>query len=658
MSVNLYDNVTFTVEIGFATSSGNNKVPIGGLLTDIVWTDVTEYVRDVSTKRCRNSELDEFSTSTAQLTLSNGDRRFDPEYADGPYFGKLTPGRPIKVLASYGLEQYPIFFGFIDEWNQDYYYKFDSTVSITASDSFKILNSLQLDSYWNYQITQDNPSTWLKLSEATGALVALDTAQLSTGMNWVTTAGATSSAQSAQGIIFDSVDGAAAFDGTRGLIIRPGLPNPIRFFPANTERTLEFCFTTTTTADGSYGMARVGSLETVIGVGMVVSGGVGTIKIWRGSISGINQVNIFNSSVIVNDGKLHHVVVPLSGGFVSPPVLPKVDNVNTAQGTTRTWTADFDNPVNLYDSFGLAMMDLSGDNFSSPFTGVMDEIVVHRKTLTNTEIANHYEIVSGTYLAGQTTSQRIASLLDMGSWMSDAREIGAGNARVQAIRTGGKSLLAALKECEAAEQGRLFIDASGKVKFIPRLAISTTAIYNTSQVTYGDGSGEKPYSDIQYSYNDRLIYNRVTISKKDGGNYTAEDTLSQEEYFIRVRSSDDLIVESETILQDLAFAQLLAYKEPKLRVDSLTLNPRKADVDLYTGILENDLGTRMTVIRRPQGVGDPINQVVLLEGVSHAISSDTWTTTYSLAPSSVDYFVLDSASLGILDVNVLGFEER
>jgi hypothetical protein len=125
-----------------------------------------------------------------------------------------------------------------------------------------------------------------------------------------------------------------------------------------------------------------------------------------------------------------------------------------------------------------------------------------------------------------------------------------------------------------------------------------------------------------------------------------------------VRSSDDLIVESETILQDLAFAQLLAYKEPKLRVDSLTLNPRKADVDLYTGILENDLGTRMTVIRRPQGVGDPINQVVLLEGVSHAISSDTWTTTYSLAPSSVDYFVLDSASLGILDVNVLGFEER
>jgi hypothetical protein len=656
MSVNLYDNVTFTVEIGFATSSGNNKVPLGGLLTDIVWTDVTNYVREVSTQRGRNSELDEFSTGTSQITLSNRDRRFDPEYSAGPYFGELTPGRPVRVRGKYSTgSTFDLFFGFIDDWQQNYFIPNDSTVTISASDAFKILNSLQLDSYWNYQITQDNPSTWLKLSEATGSLVALDATQLTTGMNWVTTAGAISSAQSVQGIIFDSVDGAASFDGTRGLIIRPGLPNPIPFFPANTERTLEFCFTTTTTADGNYGMAKVDSLETVMGVGMVVSGGVGTLKIWRGSISGINQVNIYTSSVVVNNGELHHVVVPLSGDFVSPVVLPKVDNVNTSLTTTRTWTEDFDNPVNFFDSFGLPMTQLSGDNFSLPFTGVLDEIVVHRKNLTNTEIANHYQIVTGTYLAGQTTSQRIASLLDMGSWMSDGRELGVGNSTVQAIKTSNKTLLSAMKECEEAEQGRLFIGPNGKVKFIGRQEINTTTIYNTSQRTYGDSGSELPYTDIQFAYNDRLISNRVTVSKENGGSFIANDTASQSEYFIRAKNLSDLIVESERFLSDLAIAQVATYKQPELRVQSLEVNPRPKPASLYPAVLSDDVGLRVTVVRRPQSVGSAISKSLILEGVGHSITTDNWVTQYSFSPVPPDYFVLDSETFGVLDQNLLGY---
>jgi hypothetical protein len=653
MSVTLYDNVTFTVEIGFATSSGNNKVPLGGLLTDIVWTDVTDYVREVSTQRGRNSELDEFATGTARLTLSNRDRRFDPEFSTGPYFGELTPGRPIRVRGKYATgATFDLFFGFIDDWQQNYFNPSDSTVTISASDAFKVLNSLQLDSYWNYQITQDNPSTWLKLSEATGSLVALDTTQLTTGMNWVTTAGATSSAQSVAGIIFDSVDGAAAFDGTRGLIIRPGLPNPFNTIPAAYNRTLEFTFTTTTTTDGNYGMAVVGQAETVMGVGMVVSGGIGTLKIWRGSIAGINQVEIYTSSVRVNDGLMHHVVVPLYGVYVAPAVLPKVDNVNTTLSTSRTWTAGFDN---RFDSFGLPMSQLSGDNFASAFVGVMDEIVVHRKTLTSAEITVHYQTVLGTYLVGQTSSQRIATLLSMGSWMSDGSDLGVGNSTVQAIQTGGKTLLSAMKECEAAEQGRLFIAPNGKVKFIGRQEINTTTIYNTSQRTYGDSGSELPYTEIQFAYNDRLISNRVTVSKNNGGSFTANDTASQGEYFIRAKNLSDLIVESERFTSDLALAQVGTYKQPQLRVESLQVSPRSRPASLYPGVLSDDVGVRVTVIRRPQSVGSAITKSLILEGVAHSITTDNWVTSYSFSPVPANYFVLNSATFGVLDQNLLGY---
>jgi hypothetical protein len=656
MTRTLFDNIQITVQIGFDTTSGANKVPLGGNLSDIIWYGVDEYTRSVNITRGRSSELDEFTTGTAQIVLSNKNRFFDPEYNFGPFYGKITPGRPIRVMANDDIREYPIFFGFIDEWDQDYDYTFDATVSITASDAFKVLNSIELDSFWDYTIKQDNPIFWLKLSEATGSTVALDSEGKVSGFTWVDLDGDPSEARGTSGLITDSDEGAAQFTGTNGIVLPFPGPTVFKGSPNDIDVTLEFLFTTDLEANDDYGMVRIGAYEVVIGAGLDVTDGVGTIKVWQGSVSGINSVYVWTSTVKVNDGLPHHVIIPLWGSSYSPARKPRVDGVEmTLQPSFSFWTV-FD-PVPTLE-IGLPMTQLTANNFPEPFTGTIGQVVLHPRTFTDSEMIEHYQIATDRYLAGQLSSNRITTLLDMASWMFDARDIGLGDASVQAIRTGGKTLLQALKEVEAAEQGRLFIDPAGKVKFIPRLAISTTAIYNTSQVTYGDGPGEKPYSDIQYSYNDRLIYNRVTISKREGGNYTANDTFSQGEYFIRVKTSDDLIVESETILQDLAFAQLLAYKEPKLRVQSLTLNPRKGGVDLYTGILKNDLGTRMTVIRRPQGVGNPINQVVLLEGVSHQISSDTWTTNYSLAPSAVDYFVLSSASLGIMDVNVLGFEER
>lgn len=652
MSKLLYDGVTVTVEIGFSTSGGANKVPLGGTLSQIVWTDVTEWVRSVQTKRGRNSELDEFSTGTASIVLSNADRRFDPEYSSSPYFGAVTPGRPVRIRAAYSSTSKNLFFGWIDEWPTDYNYSFDSVVTVQASDAFKVLNQLTLDSFWNYTVKKDNPKTWLRLGEATGSSVAIDATSNVTGMNWVTTSGVAATGKSAAGLVFDSTNGAASFDGSSGLELRPGLPKPAATIPDSYKRTLEFTFTTNTTTDGSYGMACVDSGEIVMGVGMVVSSGVGTLKVWRGSIGGIGSVNIFTSTVRVNDDNVHHVVVPLYGAFVAPTVAPKVDNVDMTLTTGRTWTAGYDTPV---DTIGLAMNKLDGDNFASPFTGVIDEFIVHSKTLTAADITAHYQLVIGSYLAGQAASARATLLLDMASWMSDARAIGTTSSTVQAIETAGKTVLDALKECEAAEQGRLFIDPDGKVKFIGRHEIATTTVYNTSQRTYGDAGSELPYSDIQFMFNDRLIANRVTVSKNNGGEFTVDDVASQGEYFIREKTISNLIVQSELFLRDLALAQVDTYRTPELRVESLQVKPRTIPGSLFVPVLSDDVGVRVTVKRRPQNVGSPISKTLILEGVEHSIENDDWVTRYSFSPTPVDYFILDSASFGVLDVNVLGY---
>jgi hypothetical protein len=654
MSVNLYDNVTFTVEIGFATSSGNNKVPLGGLLTDIVWTDVTEYVREVSTQRGRNSELDEFSTGTAQLTLSNGDRRFDPEYSAGPYFGELTPGRPIRVRGKYSTgSTFDLFFGFIDDWQQNYFIPNDSTVTISASDAFKVLNSLQLDSYWNYDTEKDNPSFWLKLAEATGSTVALDSSGRGINFDWVDTGGNPSSAVSTSGLLADSSDTAAVFDGTKGLLSNSSAFSVLTGTPTQLDVTLDFVFSTELDVNNDYGMIRVGVGETVIGVGLDVTGGIGVIKVWQGDVGGFDTVFVWTSTVPVNDGLTHHVTVPLRGNLYSPARKPRVDGVEMTQAAgLRTYTSS---TSDSFITIGLPMTQLSSDNYPEPFTGTIGPIVLHSKTLTTAEMTKRYELVVGTYLAGQLSSARISTLLDMASWMTDARDIGTGNSTVQAIQTNGKTLLAALKECEAAEQGRLFINPSGQVKFISRQAINTTTIYNTSQRTYGDSGSELSYTDINFAYNDRLISNRVTVSKENGGSFTANDTASQGEYFIRAKNLSDLIVESERFLGDLALAQVDTYKQPELRIQSLQVNPRSNPASLYPGVLSDDVGVRVTVVRRPQSIGSAISKSLILEGVGHSITTDNWITDYSFSPVPPDYFVLDSTTFGVLDENLLGY---
>lgn len=653
MSVTIADGVVFTVEIGFSTTSGNNKVPLGGSLTDIVWTDVSQYVRDVSTKRGRNNELDDFSTGSATVVFSNADRRFDSEYTAGPYYGKLTPGRPIRIRAQYGAGLTTnLFFGFVDSWEQQYIYPADATATVTASDAFKIFNLLNLPSYWDYLISKDAPTCWFKLNEGAGVSTALDTQNNVSGLSWVNTSYVATVGDSAPSLLVNVPDTAAKFDGTRGLAFYPYLPKLLTT-PAAYRRTLELWISTETTTDGSYGIAKVGANETVMGVGMVVSSGVGTIKIWRGSISGVSQVNIYTSSVVVNDGEPHHITVPLYGDFESPTILPKVDDVNTTNVDTVVWTADSDDPQP--DTFALPMGQLASNNFASPFTGVIDEIVVHNKSLNAATNTAHYLTGLGTYLSGTTTSARITELLNIASWMSDGTDLTTGNSTVQGINTTGKTLLSALKECETAEQGRFFISRDGKAKFISRHSVSTVSTYNTSQRTFGDSSGELPYTDIDFEYNDRLISNRFTVSRVNGGTFTADDTTSQNEYFIRATNISNLITDTDRFSQDVATAQVDTYKQPALRINTLKVNPRSQPTTLYASVIGDEIGTRFTVVRRPQSVGSAISKELLLEGIEHNITPTNWETVYSFSPVPTNYFVLDSSVFGRLDINVLGY---
>jgi hypothetical protein len=112
--------------------------------------DISEWVRNFSTSQGRRRELERFSTGTAQITLDNRDRRFDPTNTSSPYYNAtvgvtgIVPSIPVVIRATWDGTQYPIFRGFIDSWKFDYSSAGigDATATITCSDAFKAFSSV------------------------------------------------------------------------------------------------------------------------------------------------------------------------------------------------------------------------------------------------------------------------------------------------------------------------------------------------------------------------------------------------------------------------------------------------------------------------------------------------------------------------------------
>lgn len=658
MSVTLADGVVLTVEIGFSTSAGSGTVPLNSTLASITFTDVSSDVRACSIKRGRSSELDSFTTGSCQIVFGNANRKYDPENASGTFYNKLTPGRPIRIKATPpGGVATSIFFGFVDQWNQQYTNPRDATAIVTASDAFKVLNLITLPSYWEYSVrSRGIAAYWLRMDESTGASAVFDCLQLINAGNYKTPAGAATTAVSGSSLVENDSNTSAVFDGTRTVVI------PSQSILAGS--IVNLWIQTTTTTTGSYGIYTFfgGSGAFPSCIGMDVSGSSGTIRIsftqtQFGPYPGITSTVL--SSVVVNDGKPHHIMFGsdiVSGGGIDL----YVDGVRaTTSGSGADWTDSVTREqYGIARTFAVNTTLTSGVDFTSNFVGTIDDIVGYAISLGSpivaADVSTNYAIGKGTYLTGNTASARITSLLTMAGWMSDGTNLTTATSTVQGIDTQGKTLLSALKECEAADQGRLFADGSGRLAFISHNALATTAIYNTSQRTFGDSTSELPFTDIEFVYNDQLVKNRAIAERANGATVTVNDTTSQGQYFIRTDSQSGLINDTDQAMTDTANVRLATYKQPSMRIESLGFTPR-ADTTIYTGLIGDEIGTRITVKRRPQGVGTVISKELLIEGVSHDIGPQTWSSTYNLSPAPLAFFILNSSTFGVLDTNLLGY---
>jgi hypothetical protein len=654
MSELLFDGMALTVEVGFSTTAGAGRVPLGSTLASINWTDITEHVREVSTSRGRSSELDTYSAGSCQVLLDNRTRLFDPENSAGTYYGNLTPLRPIRIrVTPSGGTIRSIFFGFIDQWPQSYSWPNESTVTVTATDAFKALNEYKLPSLWRKTITEAPATAWYPLADFNGSQYAFEIEKWSArSAAWAASSGGVASyCTPGEALIADEPATSSSFDGNKTLLIL----NPISAEASSW--TAEMWIQTTENTTGNYGIWNHRDFIHGGTCGLVVSGGNATVVAQFGHRGTSNTMTTKNAQVTVNDGKPHHVALV----YQSDASFGNTFNLYV-DGQLATVSGGFTDVVDnqfAFMSLGLPISKsgTASNNFTNYYKGSIQHLVLYSGImLTADEVLERYEIGVGTYLQGTRTDERITVIADLADWMTDGLDLNTGDSTVLGIQVNRKGFLDALKEVEVAEQGRLFMSVDGKIRFIDRNA-EGAGNFITSQATFSDnpGVGEIKYADIVLTFDDRYIFNEITVTQPDNSSYTSADTTSQGKYFKRALNIDNFIADAAYFLVNTSLYRLAQYKDPQMRIDEMTVNVRR-DLAYQSPCVTLDIGDRITVERTPQDVGAQITKSLIIEGIKHSITRDNWVVTFNTDPTLQNApFVLDSATLGVLDTNILGY---
>jgi hypothetical protein len=164
------------------------------------------------------------------------------------------------------------------------------------------------------------------------------------------------------------------------------------------------------------------------------------------------------------------------------------------------------------------------------------------------------------------------------------------------------------------------------------------------------GSDYSPKLDRSTLVNDVEVSNPTTGEKA-----RATSTTSSDEYGIATASATS-VSSVYTALEEKAAWLIVSYAEPRNRVPSLTV-----DVLAHQGLspsaqtlLGLTVGDLLAVTNAP-AQSDTTSPSYFIEGYTEDIGPESYSISYNLSPTypTLNTFILDSATRGLLDTNIL-----
>lgn len=279
-------------------------------------------------------------------------------------------------------------------------------------------------------------------------------------------------------------------------------------------------------------------------------------------------------------------------------------------------------------------------NWKPGYTGTFDSEVVVEATDILTELAT---AELGGLVSTAAKMGNVASQIFVAAGVTNfAYDEGIFDAQSM---TWNVKALAALRILELSEQGELFVETNGDVRFASQTSLVTETRSRVSQATFGAGSLKHEKNDLDYD-SDRIL-NDVDLTRVGGVLQSATDADSIAFYGKKSLAATGLANLSDVDTLAIANQVLARYSEPELRFRSISFHPRK-DGALMTQALTRRLRDRVTVTFSPVGGGSAISQDLFITNISHRIQpGQDMETSFGFSSTSFSHgWVLGIDALG------------
>jgi hypothetical protein len=239
-------------------------------------------------------------------------------------------------------------------------------------------------------------------------------------------------------------------------------------------------------------------------------------------------------------------------------------------------------------------------------------------------------------VAGQDTGTRINKILDMVAWPNSQRSIDTGNTTCQEDPGGTRTVLDASQTVEFTEgPGAFYIDRAGNAVFKNR-----TYCYNAQSappaVFNNDGTTPINYSGIKFSFDDKAIVNKATVTPIGLAAQTYSDATSIAAYFTRAITAESMLMQTTGVALSLATAYVGARKDAVLTIASITLD--LVTLGYTTGVaaaLDLDYFDTMQITNYGQSTS-VITKTLQCQGIAHDITANSWDTTITTQEALID----------------------
>ncbi len=226
-------------------------------------------------------------------------------------------------------------------------------------------------------------------------------------------------------------------------------------------------------------------------------------------------------------------------------------------------------------------------------------------------------------------------------------------------RTRDRNVRDELAKLGALEQGPVIsAQTENSVILYPRHWFKLNPKSIVAQATFSQGVGVLPIYDASVRFDADEIITAVSMTDEIGNAVVSIDTAGESEYGTRYPASSfsDLPALNDEDLEGAANTVVRLRATETFRIESLTVKPARSAA--LAAALDNlDLLTRVQASWSPPGGGALISGDYFIDGITHQITREDWTTTYSLwscAPFDAAmpgaWFLVDSSLVDGSDV--------